>query len=165
MSKHNQFELMWKSSFSITKETMAHVSKALDDEIRYKTTVLLPTSKGRALKSILKDIQSLRDKKESITRKYSKWSKTYDEQRMPRSGTEIDPIESEKTYGLDDRRVELSVKKSVMPDLFEVDKKTILKELHLKAFGTSTGLTEDIVNKMSDVELDGAISALKSIFE
>jgi len=163
MKKHDIFGLIWKSSYSIHKDTVNYVVKQIDDELRYLSTVALPGASGRQMKSVLSSIEKLRTHKAKLLSKCEKWSKTYDEKRMPRSGTEIDPVSSEteeKTYGLQNQRVKLaSVNKSI-----GLSKKTILKDLYSRTWGTSTGLSDAEIDLMDESDVDKAIASLKNIY-
>ena len=264
MKKHDIFPLIWKSKFSISKETVDQVLKEIDNEIHYLSTVASPNSSTRALKGILKTIEDLKIHKKNILNKYKRWEKTYDEKRFPRAvreveaegvlGTETTKEEdcSEKAFGMGEQRTvyasrdksqiqkgrfsdyidrkkeeygskfddsdladkfipyyesqqTIKVKSSgetkygkvgittgwrpvfilvhpgasgsgftlsnsdeILWEKSQIDfssKRDLLKELYLKAFGTSIGLDPMEIEKMDEKELDEKIESLKAVYK
>ena len=175
MDSNNFFQLLWKSRYSVRKDTIDSVLKDIHDEIRYLSTVVVPRAKGRALKSTLSKIEMLRDRRDGLEKKQVEWSKeekTYDEGRNPRPVRDImpPPLETdeatteEKTYGLHTGRIEFGLSQNVKKSI-SLDKRQLLKELYFKAWGTTIGLDDNFISKMSSEEVDDAILSLKSLFK
>ena len=159
--KHDIFQLVWKSKYSVNKETIGDLIKELNDELRYQSTVVLPRTGGPVQKQVLKTIQQLRERRDDMVKMYMK---TYGENRSPRSGTEIDATETtsaipdaDKNYGTEES---VRASKSFYKSFTKQDE---LKDLYQRAWGTTMGLNQ--MEKMSTEEMDGAIRSLKAIFE
>ncbi len=165
--KHDIFPLIWKSQFSITKETIGALIKELNDELRYQSTVVLPRTVGINQRQTLKSIQQLRERRDELVKMYIK---SYDDHRHPRSGTEIDmPSEAAEVTPDADKHWGVQTEESVRASVGKSFRKTVttkmdeLKSLYQRAWGSTMGLQD--LEKMSETEVDENIGALKAIFD
>lgn len=93
-NSHDIFQLIWKSSYAVDKNTIDVVIKELNDEIRYQKTIMLPQAKtSTAKEAILNTLQSLRKHRNELVAKY-------DDRRLPRDsgGLGGDPQDTDQNY-------------------------------------------------------------------
>lgn len=151
-NKHNVFELIWKSKYSVQKETIDVVVKELNDEIKYLSTIALSQAVNTvSKKNVLKQIDQLRKQRDSLLMKY-------DDARNPRAAREInpDPQSTDENYQ--------TVTKSVRFQK-SISKRDIFKAMYARAWGSMDGLNEVDLQKMTSEDLDKQIAALEQLFD
>ncbi len=160
MSNISKFNLFWKSNYSLNNASISDAIFQLDKEIEKYEKTVDKFSQDSYVKTIMEKTNELREYRKKLV----SLKKDYDERRFPRSGTEIDQ-NKDKSFGEDDGRVEFSDKKKMKKNSFYNDKISTFKSLYVKTWGSLDGFSESDVSKMSEEDLDKAISSLENIFD
>jgi hypothetical protein len=176
-NKHDVFQLVWKSTYSINKQQVEIVVKEINDEINYQSTIALPRASTFQKKAILTNINLLRKQRDSLLAKY-------DDNRMPRAsgGLGGDPQSTDQNYKKAESMICPYCKKEVIvgqpkgdcplcgrqigkPIKKSISKRELFKALYGRVWGSTDGLNPDKLEKMNEDELDEQINALEKIFD
>ncbi|MHB8483578.1 MAG: hypothetical protein ACYDBV_12730 [Nitrospiria bacterium] len=179
MKKHDPFNLFWKSRYSIRKDTVEKILKEIDDEIKYISVAVIPTASGIDLKKAFKNIEQLKEHKDAIQKKFSspkkKKSSSFegtdlptevaDEKAEDSSGeTEEKTYDEERMFARTRKSLDIAYPRDTIIGKNINQKKNILINLYMKTWGSQVGLEPQVLEKMSESDVDIAINTLQKIF-